>query len=90
MTQRALKKQVVYGPDGLPITAASLPTRRGRMTPKRKVIILLAVEAGVITEAEAKKLYSISDDEWRDEWVKHFRDHGMAGLRVTRVQEYRS
>ncbi len=58
-----------------------------RWTPRRKAEIVVAINEGLITEAEAKVRYGVSDEELAT-WKRDFAALGWEGLRVTRLQEY--
>ena len=76
-------------PDGTIMTRADLPdpgTRR--WVASRKAAVVRAVDFGLISDAEARATYSLSDEElqaWRDAVVKH----GEAALKATALQRYR-
>lgn len=54
----------------------------------RKAQVVRAVEVGVLSVAEACQRYSLSEEEF-DSWRALMREHGVRGLRVTKVQDYR-
>jgi transposase-like protein len=58
-----------------------------RWTPKRKAEIAEAIRNGHLTPAEAKKRHGLSDEELAA-WMRDYRAHGRAGLRVTQFQRY--
>lgn len=60
-----------------------------RWVARRKAAVLDAIVAGVLTRAEACARYSISEAELRL-WERAVACAGIPGLRVTRVQIYRS
>lgn len=64
------------------------PTDTKRWVVRRKAAVLSAIEAGVLTRAEACARYHISEIELRL-WERAVRCAGVPGLRVTRVQIYR-
>lgn len=76
-------------PDGTIMTRADLPepgTRR--WVASRKAAVVRAVDHGLITDKEAKEIYSLSDEElqaWRNAVVTY----GEAALKATAVQRYR-
>jgi len=55
----------------------------------RKAQVLAAIEAGTLSRAEACARYNISEAELRL-WERAVACAGVPGLRVTRVQIYRS
>jgi hypothetical protein len=46
------------------------------------------LRAGRITLEEALKRYQLTEEEYRS-WERAFEQHGLAGLRSTRLQQYR-
>lgn len=75
--------------DGTIMTRADLPpaTTR-RWVASRKAAVVRAVDYGLISDNEAKKTYSLSDEElqaWREAVV----NHGEAALKATTIQRYR-
>ncbi|GMG84469.1 DUF1153 domain-containing protein [Paralimibaculum aggregatum] len=82
--------QFVIGPDGERMTRADLPpTTTRRWVPRRKAKVVAAVEGGLITQEEAARLYSISDEEF-DCWRSALSSYGMRGLRVTQLRRSRT
>lgn len=77
------------GPQG-PLTLADLPpadTRR--WVARRKAEIVAAIRGGLLERSEARTRYGISDEELRL-WERALACAGVPGLRVTRVQIYKS
>ena len=67
----------------------ALPPALGiRWTRRRKAAVVVAVRSGGITLEEACRLYQLSKEELLS-WDRAFELHGLAGLRVTRIQQYR-
>lgn len=64
------------------------PPNVGRWTIRRKAAVVSAVVAGVLTREEACRRYQLSEEEF-DSWRQVFEEHGLAGLRSTRLQQYR-
>ena len=54
-----------------------------RWTPKRKAAVVVAIEAGIISTAEALQRQQLSEEELAT-WMRDYAAHGRAGLRVTR------
>lgn len=76
-------------PDGTIITRADLPpadTRR--WVASRKAIVVRAVAAGLVTRELAQTTYGLSEEEFA-EWETAVNEHGVAGLRVTALKQYR-
>src|SRR5215472_8658678 len=81
-------------------TGDDLPTRIGnllselpppdtkRWVARRKAVVVDAVRNGAISLDEACRRYELSVEEFRA-WQRAIDSHGVAGLRVTRLQIYR-
>src|SRR5512136_1623306 len=79
----------VIGPDGSPLTIADLPAPgMKRWVIRRKAEVVAAVRGGLLTLEEACSRYRLTVDEFVV-WQDLIDRHGLAGLRVTRVQQYR-
>ncbi|MBL0849360.1 MAG: DUF1153 domain-containing protein [Candidatus Liberibacter ctenarytainae] len=79
----------VIGPDGSPLTIANLPpsdTRRWVI--RRKAEVVAAVQGGLLSLEEACQLYTLTVEEFLS-WQASILQHGLAGLRTTRIQKYR-
>jgi len=61
-------------------------TRRWVM--RRKAQVVTAVRNGVLTLPEACDRYHLSEEEFKS-WSSLLDNHGVHGLRATRIQEYR-
>jgi hypothetical protein len=72
----------VPSPDNLP------PTDTKRWVIRRKAEVVAAVRAGVISLEDACKRYTLSVEEFLS-WQRLVDSHGLPGLRVTRLQDYR-
>jgi Protein of unknown function (DUF1153) len=59
-----------------------------RWVARRKAVIVDAVRNGALTLEEACRRYHLSVEEF-GAWQKAIDAHGVAGLRVTRLQIYR-
>jgi hypothetical protein len=80
----------VIGPDGSPLTIADLPAPgTKRWVIRRKAEVVAAVRAGVLSLEEACQRYTLSIEEFLS-WQRLVDSHGLPGLRVTRLQDYRS
>lgn len=64
------------------------PTDTKRWVARRKAAVLAAINAGVLTRAQACARYQISEIELRL-WERAVHFAGVPGLRVTRVQIYK-
>jgi len=79
----------VIGPTGAPLTIADLPpVNTGRWVIRRKAEVVAAVRGGLLTLDEACERYSLTNEEFLA-WQKSIDRHGLAGLRTTRLQQYR-
>ena len=56
---------------------------------RRKAVVVAAVRAGVISLEDACRRYTLSIEEFLA-WQRLVDSHGLPGLRVTRLQDYRS
>lgn len=84
-----VKPKFVLGPDGSPLTLADLPpSNTKRWVVRRKAEVIHAVRGGLLSEATALKKYRLTKDEF-NEWLNDYDKHGVAGLRVTHIQDYR-
>jgi hypothetical protein len=64
------------------------PADTKRWVPRRKAAVVVAVRSGAISLEEACRLYHLSEEEFLG-WERGIEIHGIAGLRITRVQIYR-
>jgi Protein of unknown function (DUF1153) len=86
--QRPRAKYVI-GPDGSPLTIADLPppeTRRWVI--RRKAEVVAAVRGGLLSLEDACNRYTLTTEEFLA-WQHSIERHGLAGLRTTRLQQYR-
>ncbi len=75
--------------DATPLDDPNLPPlNTTRWVIRRKAQVLVAIENGLLSRAEACARYSISEAELRL-WERAVTCAGVPGLRVTRVQIYR-
>ncbi len=59
-----------------------------RWTIRRKAAVVTAVANGLLTREEACRRYQLTEEEFVG-WQQAFEAHGLAGLRSTRLQQYR-
>jgi len=79
----------VIGPDGSPLTVADLPPRdTKRWVIRRKAEVVAAVRGGLLSLEEACQRYTLTVEEFIS-WQHSIDQHGLAGLRTTRIQQYR-
>jgi len=82
-------EKYVIGPTGAPLTLSDLPPRETqRWVIRRKAEVVAAVHGGLLTLDEACDRYSLTNEEFLG-WQKSIEQHGLAGLRTTRIQQYR-
>jgi len=88
MTTRSTR--YVVGPDGSPLTLADLPPpNTKRWVSRRKAEVIAAVRGGLLSIEEACQRYSLSVEEFLSwQWAND--KFGQAGLRTTRLKEYRA
>jgi len=95
MTTEAVRRSDHDGHDAGPHDAA--PTRvedlpspeTKRWVIRRKAEVVAAVRSGLITLEDACARYKLSIEEFLS-WQRMIDSHGLRGLRVTRLQDYRS
>ena len=72
------------------ISMSDLPSpETRRWVARRKATVVAAVRSGLITLDEACRRYALSVEEYLS-WERAIERHGLAGLRVTRLQDYRT
>jgi hypothetical protein len=80
----------VIGPLGEPLTIESLPPPdTTRWVLRRKAEVVAAVNGGLLSIDEACDRYGLSVEELTT-WQRAIERSGMGGLRVTRIQYYKS
>lgn len=88
-SDRPGRPTTVIGPLGQPLTLADLPPpNTKRWVIRRKAEVVLGVRAGLISLEEACNRYKLSVEEFLS-WQRMIEEHGLAGLRTTRLQHYR-
>lgn len=79
----------VVGPLGEPLTLDTLPPpSTSRWIVRRKAEVVAAVDGGLLTVDEACERYGLTLEEFAT-WQRAIDRSGMAGLRVTRIQQYK-
>ena len=79
----------VIGPTGVPLTVNDLPpTNTGRWVIRRKAEVIAAVRGGLLALDQACDRYTLTSEEFLA-WQASMDRHGLAGLRTTRIQQYR-
>ncbi len=89
MPEQTSRPRPVLGPAGEPLTLDDLPSPNlKRWITWRKAEVVAAVRAGLIGLDEACTRYGITIEEFLS-WQRLLDEHGLHGLRVTRLQDYR-
>jgi hypothetical protein len=82
-------EKYVIGPTGAPLTLSDLPPGdTERWVIRRKAEVVAAVRGGLLSLDEACDRYRLTSEEFLA-WQKSIDQHGLAGLRTTRIQQYR-
>jgi hypothetical protein len=82
-------EKYVIGPTGAPLTLNDLPpANTQRWVIRRKAEVVAAVRGGLLTLDEACDRYRLTNEEFLG-WQQSIDAHGLAGLRTTRIQQYR-
>ncbi len=79
----------MIGPTGAPLTLSDLPPENTqRWVIRRKAEVVAAVHGGLLTLDEACERYRLTNEEFLG-WQQSIERYGLAGLRTTRIQQYR-
>ena len=90
LENQIFKPAKVIGPLGEPLTLDSLPAAgTTRWVVRRKAEVVAAVNGGLLSVDDACRRYSLTVEEFAG-WQRAVDRSGMPGLRVTRIQHYRS
>jgi hypothetical protein len=82
-------ERYVIGPTGTPLTLRDLPPGdTERWVIRRKAEVVAAVRGGLLSLDDACERYRLTNEEFLG-WQKSIDQHGLAGLRTTRIQQYR-
>ena len=65
------------------------PSNTKRWVVRRKAAVVQAVRSGAISLDDACRRYSLSVEEFLS-WERAMDKHGLRGLRITRLQDYRA
>ncbi len=87
-----MKGAATGGRSGLsvPVTLDDLPPpNTKRWVVRRKAAVVAAVRSGLISLEDACSRYTLSVEEFLS-WERAIEKHGLRGLRVTRLQDYRA
>ena len=83
------RPQNMIGPAGEPLTINDLPPpETKRWVIRRKAEVVAGVRNGLISLEDACNRYKLSAEEFIS-WQQLIEEHGMRGLRTTRLQQYR-
>ena len=89
MALSIIKEPSVIGPEGIPLTLATLPPpSTQRWVARRKAELVAAVRGGLLSLEDVCERYKLTMEEFLS-WQRQVDKHGMRGLRVTRLQSYR-
>lgn len=87
---RLSRPDAAVGPDGRLLRLSDLPPpETTRWVTRRKAEVVAAVRGGLLTLEEACTRYTLSEEEFQS-WERLIDRHGVRGLRVTRLKDYRS
>ena len=79
----------MIGPTGTPLTLSDLPpANTQRWVIRRKAEVVAAVRGGLLSLDDACARYSLTSEEFLS-WQQSIERYGLAGLRTTRIQQYR-
>ncbi len=82
-------EKYVIGPTGAPLTLGDLPPGdTERWVIRRKAEVVAAVRGGLLSLDDACARYRLTNEEFLG-WQQSIDAHGLAGLRTTRIQQYR-
>jgi hypothetical protein len=83
------RSKCVIAPDGSPLTITDLSAPgTKRWVIRRKAEVIAAMRGGLLSIEEACSRYMLTVDELLY-WQSSLDQHGLAGLRTTRIQQYR-
>ena len=90
LENQKIRPAQVIGPLGESLTLDSLPPpNTTRWVVRRKAEVVAAVNGGLLSVDEACERYTLSVEEFAA-WQRAVDRSGMPGLRVTRIQHYKS
>ena len=90
LENQKIRPHQVIGPLGEPLTLDSLPPKgTTRWVVRRKAEVVAAVSGGLLSVDEVCERYDLSIEEFAG-WQRAVERSGMPGLRVTRIQHYKS
>ena len=78
----------VRGYDGRRLTIADIPSPdTERWVIRRKAEVIAAVNGGLLSLEEACIRYALNTEEFKA-WEASYKQHGLGGLRITRLRTY--
>lgn len=90
MENQKIRPAKVIGPLGEALTLDTLPPpETTRWVVRRKAEVVAAVNGGLLTVDEVCDRYNLTMEEFAG-WQRAIDRSGMPGLRVTRIQHYKS
>ena len=90
MEHQKIRPAKVIGPLGEALTVDTLPPpETTRWVVRRKAEVVAAVNGGLLSVDEVCDRYNLTVEEFAG-WQRAIDRSGMPGLRVTRIQHYRS
>jgi len=90
LENQKIRPHQVIGPLGEPLTLDSLPPPgTTRWVVRRKAEVVAAVSGGLLSVDDVCERYDLSVEEFAS-WQRAVDRSGMPGLRVTRIQHYKS
>ena len=85
----SLDQRRIISPMGKQMSLEDLPTpKTKRWVIRRKAEVVAGVRGGLLSLDEACRRYSLTVDEFRS-WQHLLENHGVQGLRTTKIKEYR-
>ncbi len=89
MSMHQTPTRFAIGPDGTRMTVHDLPPAdTKRWVARRKAQVVAGVRGGLISLDDACRRYGLTVEEFMS-WAQTVDQHGVQGLRVTRLQDYR-
>ncbi len=89
MSEQTSRTNPIIEQLGEPLTMDDLPPPNiRRWITRRKAEVVTAVRTGLLSLDEACVRYGITSEEFLS-WQRLLDEHGLRGLRATRLQEYR-
>src|ERR1700693_2801339 len=85
----AVAERLVFNRTSSGVTDADLPpSNTKRWVIRRKAEVVAAVRGGLLSLEEACARYTLTVEEFLS-WQQSIDQYGLAGLRTTRIQQYR-